>query len=295
MLSNLSKVVHAILRLIRVEHSIIGSIGVIVGAVITTRMDNVLINPLHLIHGVLTAIILIAGGFSLNDYFDVEVDRKNQRFDRPLVTGDLSTQKVLLGSIITIGFGLILALFLNIVIFGLTAIITILGALYNFRLKEWGLIGNLYVATSYATPWFFGGLLFAPKNSTTWIAVGTLSLIALIAGLGREILKGIMDTEGDAIRNVRTIARTHGPKTASFIAVLLLLLGIALTPLPFFYAFNKSRSYLVLSLITNMSLLSVCISILKDQSYLNAKKARKRSLIAFIIGTFAFLVGAITR
>ena len=295
MLSNLTKTVHAILRLIRVEHSIIGSIGVIVGAVITTRMENTFINPLRLIHGVLTALILIAGGFSLNDYFDVAVDRKNQRFDRPLVTGDLSTQKVLLGSMISIGIGLLLALFLNFVIFGLTAIITILGALYNFRLKEWGLVGNLYVATSYAAPWFFGGLLFAPKSSNAWIAVGTLSLIALIAGLGREILKGIMDTEGDAIRNVRTIARTHGPKTAAFIAVLLLLLGIALTPLPFFYAFNKSRSYLFLSLITSMSLLSVCVSILKDQSYLTAKKARERSLLAFILGTLAFLVGAISR
>ena len=199
----------------------------------------------------------------------------------------------MIGSSLAIILGLILASFLNLLIFGLATIFAILGTLYNFRLKEWGLIGNLYVATSYAAPWFFGGLLFSPKSPNAWIAVGTLSLIALVAGLGREILKGIMDTEGDAIRNVRTIARIYGTKAAASLAVSFILIGIALTPLPFFYSFNRSWSYLLLVLFTNISLLSVCISILRDQSYPNAKKARDRSLLSFILGTLAFLVGAI--
>ena len=84
---NFSKKAQAVLRLIRVEHSIIGSIGVVVGAIITTRVENAFLNRIRLLQGALAALFLIAGGFALNDYFDEEVDRKNRRFDRPLVTG----------------------------------------------------------------------------------------------------------------------------------------------------------------------------------------------------------------
>jgi len=292
-LSNISTKTQAVLRLIRVEHSIIGSIGVIVGAIITTRVENIFINRIKLLQGALAAIFLIAGGFGLNDYFDSEVDKKNRRFDRPLVTGELTARQALIGSILALILGLLFASFLNFAIFGVASIFAILGTLYNFRLKEFGLLGNFYIASTYAAPWFLGGILFSPKSSSAWIALGTLSLIALIAGLGREILKGIMDTEGDAIRNVRTIARIYGPKAAASLSVILILVAIALTPLPFFYSFNKSLSYLFMVIATNISLLSICISILKDQSYPNAKKARDRSLLSFIMGTFAFLVGAI--
>lgn len=285
--------IQAVLRLIRVEHSLIGSIGVIVGAIVTTRIEHTFLNRIHLLQAALVAIFLIAGGFALNDYFDVDVDRKNRRFDRPIVTGDLTARQVLIGAIFAFIIGLILASFLDFLVLGMATIVTFLATLYNFRLKEFGLLGNIYIASTYAAPWFFGGLLFSPKSSSAWIAFGSLSLITFVAGLGREILKGIMDTEGDALRNVRTIARKYGSKTAASLAVSFILMAVVLTPIPFFYAFNRSLSYLLLVSITDLALLAVCISILRDQSYTNAKKARERSLLSFILGTFAFLAGAI--
>ncbi len=290
---NFSTKIQAVFRLIRVEHSLIGSIGIIVGAIVTTRIEHTFLNRIRLLQAALMAIFLIAGSFALNDYFDVDVDRKNRRFDRPIVTGDFSARQVLIGAIIAFIIGLILASFLDFLVLGLATIVTFLATLYNFRLKEFGLLGNIYIASTYAAPWFFGGLLFSPKSSSAWIAFGSLSLITFVAGLGREILKGIMDTEGDALRNVRTIARKYGTKTAASLAVSFILIAIFLTPIPFFYSFNKSLSYLLLVSITDFTLLIVCISILRDQSYINAKKARERSLLTFILGTFAFLAGAI--
>jgi hypothetical protein len=35
------------------------------------------------------------GAFALNDYFDVEVDRKNNRTDRPIIRGDISGSALL--------------------------------------------------------------------------------------------------------------------------------------------------------------------------------------------------------
>ncbi|MFQ5819580.1 MAG: UbiA family prenyltransferase [Candidatus Heimdallarchaeota archaeon] len=285
--------IQAVIRLIRVEHSLIGSIGVIVGAIVTTRIEHTFLNRIRLLQAALVVIFLIAGGFALNDYFDVDVDRKNRRFDRPIVTGDLTARQVLIGAIFAIIIGLILASFLDFLVLGMASIATFLATLYNFRLKEFGLLGNIYIASTYAAPWFFGGLLFSPKSSSAWIAFGSLSLITFVAGLGREILKGIMDTEGDALRNVRTVARKYGPKTAASLAVSFILVAVVLTPIPFFYAFNRSLNYLLLVSITDFAFLAVCISILRDQSYTNAKKARERSLLSCILGTFAFLAGAI--
>jgi len=281
------------LRLIRVEHSIIGGIGVVVGAIITTRLDQIPLDIERIMVGALVTILLIAGGFALNDYFDVEVDRKNKRMDRPLVSGDLTEREVQVGVITCLFIGLIIATLLGLILFVVAGVWLIFGILYDYKLKEWGLIGNLYVATTYGVPWIYGSLLFLSKNLQVWIAVGTLSLIAFIAGLGREILKGVMDVEGDELRNVQTIARMHGTQTAAYIAAVLIFGAILATPFPYFFAFKKSWSYLILVTITNLILFETCSSLLKDQSYDTARRARNRTLIAFILGALAFLGGVI--
>ncbi|MFQ6126525.1 MAG: UbiA family prenyltransferase [Candidatus Heimdallarchaeota archaeon] len=282
-----------IIRLTRFEHSIIGGIGVIVGAIITTELEKAPMNFERLLAGILVAVLLIAAGFALNDLADVEVDKLNKRFDRPLVTGELTKNQVILSSIVWICLGIIIAIFLGLFSFVIATIWLVLAILYDFKLKEFGLIGNIYVATTYAAPWFYGSMLFFPKSFQTWIAVGSLSLIAFVAGFGREILKGIMDIKGDRIRNVRTVARTYGTKKAAYLAILLLFSAIILTPLPYYYSFNRSLIYLLFVSITNLLLIGTCIPLLSDQSYATARKARNRTLIAFILGSLAFLGGVI--
>jgi len=281
------------LRLTRVEHSLIGGIGVLVGAIITTRLEQVALTIGRLLAGSLVAVFLIAGCFALNDLVDLEVDRKNRRFDRPLVTGELSEREVLISIIASLLLGLISATFLGLVPFVVAVVWLIFGVLYDIKLKELGLIGNLYVATTYGAPWYFGSLLFVPRNPQTWVAIGSLSLIAFIAGMGREILKGVMDVEGDPLRNVRTVALTHGTQKAAQVAALIIFGAIALTPLPFFFSFDRSLIYLMLVSVTNLLLIRACLSLLKEQSYDTARNARNRTLIAFIIGAMAFLGGAI--
>ncbi len=149
------------------------------------------------------------------------------------------------------------------------------------------------IATSYAAPWFYGSLLFNPRSTAVIVAVGSLSLIAFIAGLGREILKGIMDIKGDQLRNVKTVALIYGTQKAAFIAATLIFSAIILTPLPLLYSFEGSWSYLILVSITNILLIKTCLALIKSQSYETAKKARNHTLIAFIIGALAFLGGAI--
>ncbi|MFX0207461.1 MAG: UbiA family prenyltransferase [Candidatus Hodarchaeota archaeon] len=290
---SISSKLWAIVRLTRFEHSIIGGVGVVVGAIITTELEKTALNFERLLAGILVAVLLIAAGFALNDLADVDVDRMNQRLDRPLVTGELSERQVTINSVVWICLGLIISIFLGLFPFVVAAIWLVLAILYDFKFKEFGLIGNIYVATTYAAPWFYGSILFDPSSFQTWIAVGSLSLITFIAGFGREILKGIMDIKGDRIRNVRTIARTHGTQKAANMAIILIFGAIALTPLPYFYSFDRSLIYLLLVSITNLLLIGACLPLLKDQSYVTARNARNRTLIAFILGAMAFLGGVI--
>ncbi len=283
----------AILRLTRFEHSIIGGVGVIVGAIITTELEKAPLSFERLLAGILVAVLLIASGFALNDLADIEVDRMNERFDRPLVTGELTENQVIISSIVWICLGLLIAMFLGLFPFVVAAIWLVLAILYDFKFKEFGLIGNIYVATTYTAPWFYGSMIFSPRSFQTWIAVGSLSLITFVAGFGREILKGIMDIKGDRIRNVRTVARTYGTQKAAYVAILLLFGAIVLTPLPYYYSFDRSLIYLLLVSITDLLLIGTCLPLLKDQSYATARKARNRTLIAFILGAMAFLGGVI--
>ena len=86
---------------------------------------------------------------SINDYYDVETDIANERFDRPLARGDLSRDFVrnlsaimFLSSIVIISF---LVVLYNVTIWLLlfTLVFIAVGIGYNLGIKEIGFLGNI--------------------------------------------------------------------------------------------------------------------------------------------------------
>lgn len=284
--------VRAYWELFRLEHGLMYGVGVIVGIFVSDPNYN---NVLNILFGFFTAVFLQASAFALNDYFDYEVDLANRRMDRPLVRGELSKKDVLLSSILLIPIGLFFAYLISFVAFILALAITLAGYAYDVKLKEYGISGNVYIAFSMAAPFLFGSVI--AKNSFTTQAI-ILSLIAFLSGVGREIMKGIEDVEGDAIRDVKTIARTKGIRKAIFCSVLLFIASIFLSFIPFFllkeYFFDFK--YIVPIAITDLILIKICIDMIrvKDESVIKQRigKFRKRSLIAMSIGLIGFLAGA---
>ena len=89
----------AIWELMRLEHGIMIAIAILIGSVIAQKaLFNILGFPPFdkFILTFFTALFLEASTFALNDYFDLEIDKKNKRNDRPLVRGDLSQKTALL-------------------------------------------------------------------------------------------------------------------------------------------------------------------------------------------------------
>ncbi|MFX0211526.1 MAG: UbiA family prenyltransferase, partial [Candidatus Hodarchaeota archaeon] len=290
-------------ELIRIEHEIMAAIGGITGILLAAKIGSGnfdLITPLDILFGLTVPALITSGAFGLNDYFDMEIDRINKRFDRPLVRGELNPQAVLWGSYGAIILGCLFCLYFGPLIFILTTIFGILSILYSYNLKDTGLIGNLVVTFSYAAPWGLGALVILEKYPETRTTANEITIMALVAlalfmGLGREILKGIMDMEGDKERHIRTVALTHGPRFAAVSSVILILIGIALTIVPFFHGFENNLFYLSAILVVDILLAYASIPLLFSQEYSVAKRGRVFSLIAFVAGTVAILVGTLTQ
>ena len=63
------------------------------------------------------ALFLEASTFALNDYYDLEIDKKNKRDDRPLVRGDLSPKTALYLFTVFFPLGIVCSYFVNLTCF----------------------------------------------------------------------------------------------------------------------------------------------------------------------------------
>lgn len=287
------KKLKAVWDLTRLEHGFIYAISLVVSLIIANHsiydLDMTLV-----VAGVIAVVTAEMGAFALNDYFDVEVDRKNNRTDRPIVRGDISKQEALLLTIASFTVSIVAGYFMGKI--GALVVLVVLiafGILYDYKLKEYGLLGNVYIAFTMAAPFLFSSILF---NYSPVLLL--LSAIAFLVGLGREIMKGIMDVEGDALRDVKTVARVYGTTTAKYVAVALYLISILFAPIPFIFnidpSFYRNPYYAVLAALAALALLWVCVDLLRGHDRKAVSRARKTTLLGMLIALIAFLAGALT-
>jgi geranylgeranylglycerol-phosphate geranylgeranyltransferase len=282
--------IKALWDLTRLEHGFIYGLGVLIALAIARQGVP---DPKIALAGVLGATLAEMGAFALNDYFDVEVDTKNNRLDRPIVRGDVSKNEALWLAIATSLFGIVAMYFTGSVGAVIVTIILVLfGALYNAKLKEYGIWGNLYISFTMAAPFLFGSLLFANGAHVLLI----IAAIAFLVGLGREIMKGIMDMEGDALRNVRTVARTWGPDRAKYTAMVLYGAGILLSPAPLFIndqKFHMSPLYGISAFVSVVILAYVCYTLFMSHDVSTIGRARKTTLASMAVALLGVLLTAL--
>jgi len=279
------KTLRAIWDLTRLEHGFIYGLGVIAGVFITLGYFDLKLS----IFGFFTALFLQASAFALNDYFDYEVDLANKRFDRPLVRGDLSKNTAILLSGLFAVPGFIFAYLVSLLALVLAFGITFFGYLYDIKLKEYGVVGNIYIAFSMSAPFIFGSIVAGAPN----IQIAILSVIAFLSGFGREIMKGIEDVEGDAIRDVKTIARIYGVKMAGILSAILYLISVILSFLVLLIPEYMDIKYIVPVLICDYLLIDASRRLLSGVRKEEIRDLRKKTMIALFFGLIAFILGAI--
>ena len=287
--------IKAIWELMRLEHGVMIAIAILIGSLIALKGQG--LPPFDkFILTFFTALFLEASTFALNDYCDLEIDKKNKREDRPLVRGDLSPKSALYLFFIFFPLGIICSYFVNLACFIIALITALLAILYDTKMKKIKLLGNFYIAYVMAIPFIFGGAAVVAKDSLFFEihpAIYIVALIAFLAGSGREIMKDVMDFEGDKEKGVKSFPNYIGPRKSNIIAAIFYIVAIVLSFLPFFInnfdIYYLNYSYLALVFITDTMLLITSIHlIVRKKPHL--KLYRKFTLIAIFIGLLAFLV-----
>ncbi len=280
------KKIRAIFDLIRVDHGIMLGIAVIVGFIISAK--GFFFNE-KIIFSFLTAFFLEAGTFALNDYFDYEVDKKNNRLDRPLVRGDIRPKTALLIYFITSPLGILFSIFVNKICFLIALINLIIATFYDVKFKEIKVIGNFYIAFIMAIPFVFGSLAYSEEISRIVIF---FAILAFLSGAGREIMKDIMDFYGDMERKTKSFPLYIGEKNSRYLSSLFFISSSIIAFIPFFVEIDAS--YYLNPLFFLFLCFSSFLFIYSSYLLINGKEiaiTRKLTLLAIFFGLIAFLAG----
>lgn len=277
------------IRLIRPINCLMMGIAVIVGAALASPHDLSTFWQ-NLIYGFIAGFTLTAASMAINDYYDREIDAVNEP-NRPIPSGLIKPEEALVLTSVLTAIGFIAAFLTNTTtsLCFVTAIISwIISVTYVTVGKRTGLLGNFLVSTCVSIPFIYGSLATSTVESNVLI----FASMAFLSNTGREVTKGIVDVQGDKLRNVKTLAVRYGERVAAVTAALFYLAAVLLSPLPLLLNF-VSVWFIPLVTITDVGLVASSFMLLKDYSRENARKIKNIVLLWFIIGLLAFVVGAL--
>ena len=286
--------IKAIWELMRLEHGVMIAIAILIGSLIASRNIPTLDKFLFTFF---TALFLEASTFALNDYYDYDIDKKNNRLDRPLVRGDLSKNAALYLFFILFPLGIISSYFVNLTCFMIALITAIFAIFYDVILKKIKLLGNFFIGYVMAIPFVFGAASVLTENVFSINlspAVIIISCIAFLSGVGREMMKDVMDFKGDTEGGVKSFPKYIGIKNSNIVASFFYIFAIFLSFIPFLFEnynfYYNNLVYLILIIITDIMLIWTVIKLIFDKN-IDMKFYRKFTLIALFIGLLAFLIG----
>ncbi|MEC8992375.1 MAG: geranylgeranylglycerol-phosphate geranylgeranyltransferase [Candidatus Latescibacterota bacterium] len=221
-MAKIGKSIRGIIVLARPINCLLTAGSVVVGAVAGGLGGA----PVDIAMAALAAALITGAGNALNDVQDIEEDRINQP-QRPLPAGLVSPLAaiVMVGLLVVSGLGLAWWVSPVAGMIATAVALTLMG--YSIWLKQTGPAGNILVAALAATTFPYGALVGGDLGRS-WIP----ATFAFLYHLGREVVKGVEDMEGDQRRDIRTLALRVSPIAAGRVTALLLGLVALLALLP---------------------------------------------------------------
>ena len=190
---------------------------------------------------ILSVICIAAGGYVINDYFDVKIDRINRPDDlivTRIISRDAAMRWFQVLTIVGILAGITLSwwskswnlLFVYIVIPGLLWF-------YSASYKRMFLVGNLIVAfisalvpllvaiinADYLKHLYNEALAYTPIVGQLYVWLGGFALFSFLLTWAREVVKDIEDVEGDREMECRTMPIVWGEKASKVVITTLVL------------------------------------------------------------------------
>lgn len=217
---------HGLFRLLRIELSFAAGVCVVLAEVLALGQWP----PLRLgLAGFLSIFTIAASVLIHNDVIDIETDRTNAP-TRPLPSGMATRQEAIALSVALAFAGCASAALIGFNAFIMACSMLIPGLLYNWKLKKYGVVGNLFVGISVGMSFVFGSIAVGNPFDRS---VLFLAVMTMVVDLGEEIAADALDVEGDRQTGSRSLAVIFGPENAMRIAAAIFALVIVISSVPF--------------------------------------------------------------
>jgi len=273
------------LNILRPVNSVMMGVGILVGVVIAGGFRSSI--PLeYLALAFVTGFTLTGSAMVINDYFDREIDAVNEPH-RPIPSGEVKPNEAVVYSLLLSAVGLTAAFLTSLPSLAIAVFSWLIMMVYSAWGKRTGFPGNLMVSTCIALSFIYGGVI-AGNVSTSLL----FSALAFLSNTGREITKGIVDTEGDGARGVKTIAVAYGVDKAAYIASAFYLIAVAASTLPLLLSL-VSLWYLPFVAVTDAGLIYGTLTLLRDHSRESSRRVKKQVLYWMLFGLLAFAAGTL--
>jgi len=168
-----------------------------------------------LLLGFIAGFVLLGGLDTLNDYYDLEVDKISKPW-RPLPRGAVAPRIALIVSIIEIPVGVSIAIFFGIRVLIVCLLGVGLAIAYSLWLKPFLLAKNLVVLIS-LTIASITGLVAVTSAPILDYTVGIVLVLILSVAFAFEVHKDLGDIDGDLSKGIRTIPTEIGLRKSIFL------------------------------------------------------------------------------
>lgn len=218
-----------------------------------------ILNDFNFILILLSTSFIAAGGYIINDYFDVKIDLINKP-NEVIIGREISRRLAMISHQALSGFGVIMAIFINIKVFIICILaVTLLWAYASFY-KKTAFFGNLLVAGMTGASLVIMAVTYEGSDKI----LNIYALFAFSITLIREIVKDIEDIKGDEKFGCKTLPIVWGiRKTKYFLYILLGIFVILVVSLSM--QINNPKLYIIFSFLSIPSIFFLFKLILADR------------------------------
>jgi 4-hydroxybenzoate polyprenyltransferase len=250
---------------------------------------------------VIATIFITAGGYVINDYFDIKTDLINK--GKVIVGTKIPRRQAMMWhnifNIAGVAIGFFISWQTGYIWLG-TLFLVVSGLLYFYSAsyKRQFLIGNIIVAVLtamvpllvvfYEWPWLYkyysANAINMPDIGFVFYWSGGFALFAFITTLTREIIKDIEDFEGDIAYGRNTVPVIIGVLSSKIISVCLIIITIVLLYLVWYFFVNDTITLVYLSVFIVLPLLFVVYKVVMSRNKNHLHMAGSVMKLAMLTG-----------
>lgn len=278
--------VRGLLELTRPGNAIAAGVLTLIGAYVAGAGSGAFASQsLNASAAAVATILAVGGGNAINDYFDREIDSINQP-DRPIPRGAVSPRGALVLSSVCFAVAVALALTLSLTAIAIAAIDLVALLTYTELFKGLPGVGNVIVAGLTGSTILFGAAAVTSMRGNL-ATVGTLSLLAALTTITREIVKDIEDITGDREEGLNTLPIAIGERPALAIASVCVLIAVLASPVPYLLGVFDI-AYLVVVIPADLIMLAATVETLRDP-----ERAQSHMKYGMFLAAAAFILGRV--